>query len=247
MLPPDFVIEFTTPPPKRPYSAEIAPVEIFVSWIASSTKRFSAWPRRFSLMTTPLTRYSLSNESAPAIMMLPLGPLPASPGARSTASCSARPTGSSSSASFLPARKRSWCRFRKGTIVPAVIAAAADAARAANAPLLVDPKVPLAERYPCATLITPNHHEAELMTQQSVRSTDDARKAARRLHEMSGASVLITWGEHGMWVLDMSGGSPVEAHLPAAAREVADVTGALLANSPENDQELWKGAMPFQG
>jgi D-beta-D-heptose 7-phosphate kinase/D-beta-D-heptose 1-phosphate adenosyltransferase len=64
------------------------------------------------------------------------------------------------------------------------------------------------------------------MTQMSVRSTDDARKAARILHEKSGASVLITWGEHGMWVFDMSGGSAVEAHLPAAAREVADVTGA---------------------
>lgn len=116
--------------------------------------------------------------------------------------------------------------YRKGTIVPAVIAAAADAARAAKTPLLVDPKVPQAERYRGATLITPNHHEAELMTQQSVRSTDDARRAARALHEKSGASVLITWGEHGMWVLDMSSGSPVEAHLPAAAREVADVTGA---------------------
>ena len=64
-------------------------------------KRFSACPRRFSLITTPLTRYWLSKESAPAIMMLPLGPLPATPGASSTASFSARPTGRSSSASFL--------------------------------------------------------------------------------------------------------------------------------------------------
>ena len=52
-------------------------------------------------MTTPFTRYWLSNESAPAIMMLPLGPLPATPGASSTASFSARPTGRRSSASFL--------------------------------------------------------------------------------------------------------------------------------------------------
>jgi D-beta-D-heptose 7-phosphate kinase/D-beta-D-heptose 1-phosphate adenosyltransferase len=37
---------------------------------------------------------------------------------------------------------------------------------------------------------------------------------------------LITWGEHGMWVLDASAGAPVEAALPAVAREVADVTGA---------------------
>ena len=35
-------------------------------------------------------------------------------------------------------------------------------------------------------------------------------------------SVLITRGEHGMW-LDHAG---VDGHLPASAREVADVTGA---------------------
>jgi hypothetical protein len=63
--------------------------------------RFNPWPRRFSLTTTPLTRYWLSNESEPAIMMFPLGPLPATPGASSTASFSARPTGSISSCSFL--------------------------------------------------------------------------------------------------------------------------------------------------
>ena len=34
--------------------------------------------------------------------------------------------------------------------------------------------------------------------------------------------VLVTWGEQGMW---LSHGA-VEGHLPAAAREVADVTGA---------------------
>ncbi len=37
LLPPDLVIMFTTPPLKRPYSAEMFPVEIFVSWMASST------------------------------------------------------------------------------------------------------------------------------------------------------------------------------------------------------------------
>jgi bifunctional ADP-heptose synthase (sugar kinase/adenylyltransferase) len=35
-------------------------------------------------------------------------------------------------------------------------------------------------------------------------------------------SVLITRGEHGMWLLGPDG----EEHLPAEAREVADVTGA---------------------
>ena len=64
------------------------------------------------------------------------------------------------------------------------------------------------------------------MTQRAIRSTDDARLAARDLRERTGASVIITWGERGMWVLDGSGSAPVERALPAVAREVADVTGA---------------------
>jgi len=116
--------------------------------------------------------------------------------------------------------------YRKGVVTPDVIAAAVASARAAGIPLLVDPKIPQAERYKGATLITPNHHEAEVMTRLTIRTADDARQAARHIHDESGASVLITWGEHGMWLLDRAGGRTEEAHLPAAAREVADVTGA---------------------
>jgi D-beta-D-heptose 7-phosphate kinase/D-beta-D-heptose 1-phosphate adenosyltransferase len=116
--------------------------------------------------------------------------------------------------------------YRKGVVTPAVVEAAVSAARSAGIPLLVDPKVPMAERYRGATLITPNHHEAELMTQVAIRNLDDAQRAARVLHERTGASVLITWGEHGMFVFDAATpGSPAEI-LPASAREVSDVTGA---------------------
>ncbi len=116
--------------------------------------------------------------------------------------------------------------YAKGVVTVNVIGAAVAAARASGAPLLVDPKVPQAERYRGASLITPNHHEAEVMTQMAIRSEEDARLAARRLHERTGANVLITWGEHGMWVFDHSRGALVEEAMPAAAREVADVTGA---------------------
>ena len=116
--------------------------------------------------------------------------------------------------------------YRKGVVTPRVIAAAVAAAKARRLPLLVDPKVPQAERYRGATLITPNHHEAEVMMQTSIRTVEDARRAARGLHDRTGASVLITWGEHGMWVFDATRGAEVEEALPAAAREVADVTGA---------------------
>jgi D-beta-D-heptose 7-phosphate kinase/D-beta-D-heptose 1-phosphate adenosyltransferase len=116
--------------------------------------------------------------------------------------------------------------YRKGVISPAVIAAAVEAARTAGAPLLVDPKLAQPEHYRGASLITPNHHEAELMTQTVIRSPADARRAAQLLHERTGASVLITWGEHGMWVLDAAHEELAEQQLPAMTREVADVTGA---------------------
>ena len=116
--------------------------------------------------------------------------------------------------------------YRKGVIDPAVIAAAIEGAGAEDAPLVVDPKGPQPGGYRGAALITPNHHEAELMTQAAIRDADGARQAARTLHERTGANVVITWGEHGMWILDRSAEGAVEEHLPAMSREVADVTGA---------------------
>jgi rfaE bifunctional protein kinase chain/domain len=114
--------------------------------------------------------------------------------------------------------------YRKGVVTPAVIAAAREAA--GTSPIVVDPKVPDAARYAGVTVLTPNHHEAELMTGTRIQTADDCRAAARALHTTTGANVLITWGEHGMWVFDASGASAIDLHIPATAREVADVTGA---------------------
>lgn len=114
--------------------------------------------------------------------------------------------------------------YRKGVVTREVIAAAIQAAN--GTPVVVDPKVPEAARYSGVTLLTPNHHETEMMTGTRIRTADDARKAARWLHEATRANILITWGEHGMWLLDASGPSTVELAIPATAREVADVTGA---------------------
>jgi len=114
--------------------------------------------------------------------------------------------------------------YCKGVVTPEVIAATRNAA--GHIPIIVDPKVPDASRYAGVTVLTPNHHEAELMTGTRIRTADDAKTAARALHATTGANVLITWGEHGMWVFDASGTTQVDLHIPATAREVADVTGA---------------------
>jgi rfaE bifunctional protein kinase chain/domain len=87
----------------------------------------------------------------------------------------------------------------------------------------VDPKVAHVDYYAGAALITPNHHEAEAVTHMRIRTGEEARAAARRFRERARCEhVLITRGEHGMWLLGPDG----EAELKAEAREVADVTGA---------------------
>jgi rfaE bifunctional protein kinase chain/domain len=119
--------------------------------------------------------------------------------------------------------------YLKGVVTPHVASAAADAARTHRIPLLVDPKVPHIDRYAGATVITPNHHEAESVTHMRIRSASDARDAARRFRDRARSdAVLITRGEHGMWLLGPGSkdGQDVEIDLPAEAREVADVTGA---------------------
>ena len=46
-------------------------------------------------------------------------------------------------------------------------------------PLLVDPKIPHLDCYAGATLVTPNHHEAEPPRTGAIRTDEDAREAAR--------------------------------------------------------------------
>lgn len=104
------------------------------------------------------------------------------------------------------------------TVVRAVVAAAGS-----RIPVLVDPKIPHIEYYAGATVVTPNHHEAEVAAHRRIRSQDDARVGARRFRERAQCdNVLMTRGDQGMWLLSEGG----EGYLPSAAREVADVTGA---------------------
>lgn len=76
-----------------------------------------------------------------------------------------------------------------------------------DTPLLVDPKIPHLDLYRGAQLITPNHHEAEAATYLRIRTNEEARNGARAFRDRAGcASVLITRGEHGMWLLASGSG-----------------------------------------
>lgn len=113
--------------------------------------------------------------------------------------------------------------YLKGVVSRGVAAQTIELAAHLDIPVVVDPKVPHVDFYAGATLVTPNHHEAEAVTLMRIRTGDEARAAARAFKERARcADVLITRGEHGMWLLE----GARDHELPATAREVSDVTGA---------------------
>jgi len=71
--------------------------------------------------------------------------------------------------------------------------------------------------------VTPNHHEAEAATHRRIRTEIEAGEAAADFRARAQCdAVLITRGEHGMWLSSRH----AEGAIPAVAREVSDVTGA---------------------
>lgn len=113
--------------------------------------------------------------------------------------------------------------YLKGVVTRTVVEDIVALGRSRGIPVLVDPKIPHIDYYRAATLVTPNHHEAEIASHIRVRSDEDAVRAARVFRERAGCEhVLITRGERGMSLLE----GRVASHFPSAAREVADVTGA---------------------
>lgn len=113
--------------------------------------------------------------------------------------------------------------YQKGVVTRRSMAQLIAFAQSNGLPVIVDPKVPHIDYYAGAALVTPNHVEAEIATNSRISTNEDARRASVALRQRLGVeSVLITRGEHGMW-LDHAG---VDGYLPASAREVADVTGA---------------------
>jgi rfaE bifunctional protein kinase chain/domain len=112
--------------------------------------------------------------------------------------------------------------YLKGTISRRLVQALV-ALKQRGIALIIDPKIPHIDCYAGATLITPNHQEAETATHKRIRNDTEASVAASDFRARAQCeSVLITRGERGMWL-----SSPdLEGSIPAVARQVADVTGA---------------------
>ena len=114
--------------------------------------------------------------------------------------------------------------YQKGVVTGNVMKAVRDMARRRGLPVLVDPKVRHFALYRGATVVTPNQLEAEQATGRRLRDEVGLRAAGEQLLRLlRSEAVLITRGEQGM-SLFVRGRPPV--HIPTAAREVFDVTGA---------------------
>lgn len=111
--------------------------------------------------------------------------------------------------------------YGKGTL--ADVAALVAAARAADKPVLIDPKGTDWSPYAGATLLTPNLSEFEAVVGKCGSDAELLAKAEALRARLDLAALLVTRSERGMTLIE-PGRPPL--HLPTAAREVFDVTGA---------------------
>lgn len=95
-------------------------------------------------------------------------------------------------------------------------------ARAANKPVLVDPKGDDYARYTGATLLTPNRSELREVVGRWKDEADLSNRAQALREELGLAGLLVTRSEEGMTLFTVTG-TNTEA---AQAREVYDVSGA---------------------
>ncbi len=111
--------------------------------------------------------------------------------------------------------------YDKGTLADPKIWIAQ--AKSQNIPVLVDPKGTDFDKYCGADLITPNLTEFEAVVGAVTSEADLIAKAQDLIEQLDIAAILITRSEKGMSLIRRD---QAEFHLPAIAKEVADVTGA---------------------
>ncbi|MHC4839198.1 MAG: D-glycero-beta-D-manno-heptose-7-phosphate kinase, partial [Planctomycetota bacterium] len=114
--------------------------------------------------------------------------------------------------------------YGKGCLGEEVTARTIELARQRGVPTLVDPKHRDLGRYRGATLVTPNRAEAEAAAGEALPDLGTLATVGERLRREAGLErLLVTLGPDGMFLL---AGEDEAFHLPTAARQVYDVTGA---------------------
>jgi len=112
--------------------------------------------------------------------------------------------------------------YNKGVLVPSVIRAAIDAARARGIPIVVDPKYRNFFSFGGATIFKPNRRELEAAVGATI-DLDHPTAMPSLLEKLGVRHLLLTLGERGM-ILASADGSFVR--ISTVAREVYDVVGA---------------------
>ena len=114
--------------------------------------------------------------------------------------------------------------YGKGVLSDEVLRGALDEAERRGVPAVADPKHPRLERYRGAALVTPNRVEAEVAIGEPCPDLAVLAERADALRERVGLpALLVTLGAEGMLLLRAG---EAALHLPTAARQVYDVTGA---------------------
>ncbi|HMD73085.1 MAG TPA: D-glycero-beta-D-manno-heptose-7-phosphate kinase [Steroidobacteraceae bacterium] len=125
--------------------------------------------------------------------------------------------------------------YAKGVLSDALTRESIELARAARKIIVVDPKSKNFARYRGATMLTPNRLELQQATGQDCSNDADVVTGARRILEQRICDwLVVTRGKDGMSVIGASasatgGAGPaaeLAVHLPTAARQVYDVSGA---------------------
>jgi D-beta-D-heptose 7-phosphate kinase/D-beta-D-heptose 1-phosphate adenosyltransferase len=113
--------------------------------------------------------------------------------------------------------------YAKGVLTGDLGARLIAAAKAHRLPVLVDPKGQSFQRYAGATLITPNRAELAVASGVDGDDLDALLQAAVGMREQLGLEqLMLTLGELGIALVSADG----VRRIPAAAREVFDVSGA---------------------
>lgn len=114
--------------------------------------------------------------------------------------------------------------YEKGVITPGLLKKILPLAMEQNIPVCIDPKLKNFEHYHPATVVTPNHNEAESATRITINSLETLKLAGQELRNiLPNTSILITRGEEG---ISLFLNDDEVVHVPTIAREVYDVTGA---------------------
>jgi rfaE bifunctional protein kinase chain/domain len=114
--------------------------------------------------------------------------------------------------------------YNKGVLTREVISGALELAASLRIPVAVDPKHRNFRQYRGVDIFKPNFRELQDILDMEFESEDEFQVAASQLRgEMQIKNLIVTRGSLGMYVFD---GGKQARHLPTAAREVFDVSGA---------------------